>query len=73
MKVEVAILGSPSLIVLTVSADVKQHCTNERLQEMKPALLMYHYISWTAVQAMGFCLRLSSSSFRCCVASSDVG
>ena len=25
MKVEVAVLGSPSLIVLTVSVDVKQH------------------------------------------------
>ena len=27
VKVEVAVLGSPSLIVLTVSVDVKQHCT----------------------------------------------
>ena len=25
MKVEMAVLGSPSLIVLTVSVDVKQH------------------------------------------------
>ena len=25
VKVEVAVLGSPSLIVLTVSVDVKQH------------------------------------------------
>ena len=25
MKVEVAVLGSPSLIILTVSVDVKQH------------------------------------------------
>ena len=29
MKVEVAILGSPSLISLVVSADVKQHSTNQ--------------------------------------------
>ena len=28
MKVEVAVLGSPSLIVLVVSVDVKQHCRN---------------------------------------------
>ena len=28
VKVEVAVLGSPSLIVLTVSVDVKQHWTN---------------------------------------------
>ena len=27
MKVEVAVLGFPSLIVLTVSVDVKQHST----------------------------------------------
>ena len=27
MKVEVAVLGFPILIVLTVSVDVKQHCT----------------------------------------------
>ena len=27
MKVEVVVLGSPSLIVLTVSVDVKQHLT----------------------------------------------
>ena len=27
MKVEVAVLGSPSLIILTVSVDVKQHRT----------------------------------------------
>ena len=27
MKVEVALLGSPSLIVLMVSVDVKQHST----------------------------------------------
>ena len=30
MKVEVAVLGSPSLIVLMVSVDVKQHCTELR-------------------------------------------
>ena len=29
MKVEVAVLGSPSLIVCTVSVDVKQHWTND--------------------------------------------
>ena len=28
MKVEVAVLGSPSLIVLVVSVDVKQHLTS---------------------------------------------
>ena len=27
VKVEVAVLGSPSQIVFTVSVDVKQHCT----------------------------------------------
>ena len=27
MKVEVEVLGSPSLIVCTVSADLNQHCT----------------------------------------------
>ena len=27
MKVEVAVLGSPALIVLTVSVDIKQHRT----------------------------------------------
>ena len=30
MKVEVAVPGSPSLIVVMVSVDVKQHSTNER-------------------------------------------
>ena len=30
MKVEVAVLGPPSLIVLMVSVDVKQHWTNMR-------------------------------------------
>ena len=30
MKVEVAILGSPSLIVRTVCVDVKQHWTNSQ-------------------------------------------
>ena len=29
MKVEVAVLGSPSLIVLMVSVDVKQHVKKE--------------------------------------------
>ena len=29
MKVEVAVLGSPSLISLTVSVDVKRHHRNE--------------------------------------------
>ena len=28
VKVEVAVLGSPSLIIRTVSVDVKQHSTN---------------------------------------------
>ena len=31
MKVEVAVLGSPSPIVLVVSVDVKQHCTKLNL------------------------------------------
>ena len=31
MKVEVAVLGSPSLIVLTVSVDVKQHLKKKRV------------------------------------------
>ena len=37
MKVEVAVLDSPSLIVITVSVDVKQHNnnTNERTNERK--------------------------------------
>ena len=30
MKVEVDVLGSPSLIILTVSVDVKQHSTKTR-------------------------------------------
>ena len=30
MKVEVAVLGSPSLTVLMVSVDVKQHSTGSR-------------------------------------------
>ena len=30
MKVEAVVLGSPSLIVVMVSVDVKQHSTNER-------------------------------------------
>ena len=30
VKVEVAVLGSPSLTVRTVPVDVKQYCTNER-------------------------------------------
>ena len=37
MKVEVAVLGSPSLIVLTVSVDVKQHLnlnSDTRAQEV---------------------------------------
>ena len=32
MKVEVAVLGSPSLIVLMVSVDVKQHKTRTALE-----------------------------------------
>ena len=28
VKVEVDVLGSPSLIVRMVSVDIKQHCTN---------------------------------------------
>ena len=37
MKVEVDALGSPSLIVRTVSVDVKQHytCTFYRVQELR--------------------------------------
>ena len=34
MKVEVAVLGSPSLIVLMVSMDVKQHLKKLRAQEL---------------------------------------
>ena len=35
MKVEVGVLGSPSLIVLMVSVDVKQHLKeNDRAQEL---------------------------------------
>ena len=33
MKVEVDVLGSPSLIVLMVSVAVKQHCTREKRAE----------------------------------------
>ena len=35
MKVEVAVLGSPSLISLTVSVDVKQHSTNTLPKHLK--------------------------------------
>ena len=38
VKVEVAILGSPALIVLIVSADVKQHRTNERRNQLRQSL-----------------------------------
>ena len=31
MKVDVAVLGSPSLTVLVVSVDVKQHLTEEEV------------------------------------------
>ena len=34
MKVEVAVLGSPSLIVSTVSVDVKQHLKKLRAKEL---------------------------------------
>ena len=34
MKAEVAVLGSPSLIVLMVSGDVKQHLKKLRAQEL---------------------------------------
>ena len=37
MKVEVAVLGSPSLIVLMVSVDVKQHLKkNEEQANLEP-------------------------------------
>ena len=35
MKFEVAVLGSPSLIVLMVSVDVKQHRTNHEPSELR--------------------------------------
>ena len=34
MKVEVAILGSPSLIILKVSVEIKQHRTSVTAQEL---------------------------------------
>ena len=37
MKVEVAVLGSPSLISLMVSVDIKQHLKN-RVQELCESL-----------------------------------
>ena len=36
MKVEVAVLGSLPLIVLMVSVDVKQHCTDEPGMFIRP-------------------------------------
>ena len=49
VKVEVAVLGSPSLIVLMVSVDVKQHCTRgqdrgQELSECRGALLGLPFI-----------------------------
>ena len=35
MKVEVAVLGSPSLIVRTVSVDVKQHFKKKKKKKKK--------------------------------------
>ena len=35
MKVEVAVLGSPTVIVLTVSVDVKQHWTLTALRRVQ--------------------------------------
>ena len=39
MKVEVAVLGSPSLISPTVSVDVEQHFNNNNNNKLKPAVI----------------------------------
>ena len=42
VEVEVEVLGSPSLIDLIVSVDVKQHCTNHSCLLAKPFLAERH-------------------------------
>ena len=39
MKVEVAVLGCPSIIVLTVSVDVKKHDKNKKKKKKQVSML----------------------------------
>ena len=55
MKVEVAVLGSPSLTVLMVSMEVKQHLKKNWIRG-SPARWGSHGVSWTV-----FCFRLFST------------
>ena len=40
MKVEVAVLGSPSLTVRTVSVDVKQYLKKKSIAQSSPSLII---------------------------------
>ena len=56
MKVEVAVLGSPSLISPTVSVDVKQHSTNQReRQEFDVHRGVTSNYNYTAAHADAYC------------------
>ena len=60
MKVEVAVLGSPSLIVLMVSVDVKQHRTDIELRSCVKVGVAVLGSNSVANKPFGFCRREAS-------------
>ena len=63
VKVEVAVLGSPSLISLMVSVDVKEHWT-EHCSTQSPDEIKRREVRWTLTKKLDFHLRVQARSRR---------